>query len=131
MHKMPYREAVGSLMYASIATHLNITFAVSTLSQYLENLGEAHWETVKQVFRYLLGTCELTLTYERYSYDLIRFTNADGLSQNHCHAISGYVFLIDGGADSWSSRKQELVTLSTAKAEYVAVMHAAKETIWQ
>ena len=43
---------------------------------------------------------------------------------------SGHAFLIDGGAISWSSRKQELVTLSTAEAEYVTVTHAAKECIW-
>jgi len=48
----------------------------------------------------------------------------------HCHAISGYTFLIDGGAISWQSCKQEIVTLSTAKAEYVATTHVAKEAIW-
>jgi hypothetical protein len=37
---------------------------------------------------------------------------------------------MDGGVISWSSRKQELVTLSTAEVEYVAVTHAAKECIW-
>ena len=37
---------------------------------------------------------------------------------------------MDGGAISWSSKKQELVTLSTAEAEYVAATHAAKECIW-
>jgi hypothetical protein len=58
------------------------------------------------------------------------FTDADGASQEHRHAISGYAFLIDGGAISWSSRKQELVMLSTAEAEYVAATHAAKECIW-
>src|SRR6266702_710691 len=47
------------------------------------------------------------------------------------HPLSGgYVFLINGGAISWSSRKQELVTLSTAEAKYVAATHASKETIW-
>jgi hypothetical protein len=40
------------------------------------------------------------------------------------------MFLIDGGAISWSSRKQELVTLSTVEAEHVAATHAAKEYIW-
>ena len=58
------------------------------------------------------------------------FTDADGASQEHRHAISGYAFLIYGGAVSWSSKKQELVTLSTAEAEYVAATHAAKEAIW-
>jgi hypothetical protein len=38
--------------------------------------------------------------------------------------------LIDGGAISWSSKRQELVTLSTTEAEYVATTHAAKEIIW-
>jgi hypothetical protein len=47
-----------------------------------------------------------------------------------CHAVSGYVFCIDGGAISWSSKRQELVTLSTNKAEYIALTHAAKEAIW-
>ena len=44
--------------------------------------------------------------------------------------ISGYVVIIDGGAVSWMSKKQELVTLSTMEAEYVATTHAAKELLW-
>jgi hypothetical protein len=58
------------------------------------------------------------------------FTDADGAMQEHRHAIMGYAFLIDGGAISWSSKKQEIVTLSTAKSEYVAATHVAKEAIW-
>jgi hypothetical protein len=54
----------------------------------------------------------------------------DGASQEHRTAISGYVFLINEGAVSWSSKKQELVTLSTAEAGYVAQTHAVKEAIW-
>jgi hypothetical protein len=37
---------------------------------------------------------------------------------------------LDGCAVSWSSKKQELVTLSTTEAEYVALTHAAKEALW-
>ena len=50
---------------------------------------------------------------------LVGYVDADGASQLHRRAISGYVFMVDGGAVSWSSKKQELVTLSTAEAEYV------------
>jgi len=117
-------------MYASVATHPDITFAVSTLSQFLENPGEAHWEVVKRVYRYLSGTCNIALTYGGEQHGLIGYTDADGASQEHRRAISGYAFIIDGGAVSWSSRKQELVTLSTAEAEYVAATHAAKECLW-
>ena len=130
MRKVPYHEAIGSLMYAAVATHPNIAFAVSTLSQCLENPGEAHWQVVKQVFRYLVGTCRHALTYGAEQHDLLGYTDADGASQEHCCAILGYAFLIDGGAVSWMSHKQELVMLSTAEAEYIAAMHAAKECIW-
>ena len=42
MEKAPYREAIGSLMYASIATCPDISFAVTALSQFLDNPGEVH-----------------------------------------------------------------------------------------
>ena len=130
MKNTPYREAIGSLMYAAVATRPDISYAVSTLSQFLENPGDAHWEAVKRIFRYLAGTSNLELTYGDERNDLNGYTDADGASQEHRRAISGYVFTIDGGAISWSSRKQELVTLSTAESEYVAATHAAKEAIW-
>src|SRR5882757_7117936 len=127
MGQVPYGEAIGSLMYASIATCPDITFAVSTLSQFLENPGRIHWEAVKRVMRYLSQTQDLELTYSGEQHDLVGYTDADGASQSHRRAISGYAFLIDSGVISWRSRKQELITLSTAEAEYVAARHAAKE----
>jgi hypothetical protein len=63
-------------------------------------------------------------------HDLIGYTDIDGASQLHRQAISGYAFLIDGGMVSWSSKKQELITLSTTEAEYVTATHATKECIW-
>ena len=85
---------------------------------------------VKQVFHYLLGTKNWELTYGTTEDGLKGYTDADGTSQEHWHAISGYVFLVNGGAVSWSSKKQELVTLSTAESEYVAAAYTAKEALW-
>jgi len=103
---------------------------MSTLSQFLDNPGLAHWAAVKCVFHYLLGTKNWGLTFGGGREGLEGYTDADGTSQEHRHAISGYAFIIDGGAASWSSCKQELVTLSTTKAKYVASTHTAKEAIW-
>jgi hypothetical protein len=130
MRRVPYREAVGSLMYAAVGTQPDISFAVSTLSQFLDNPGHIYWEAVKRVLRYLLGTKELRLTFGGGKDELEGFTSAGGASQPHRRAISGHAFLINGGTVSWSSRKQERVTLSTAEAEYVAATHAAKEANW-
>ena len=63
MRNVPYREAVGSLMYAAIGTRPDITYAVTALSQYLQNPGRAHWEQVNRAIRYLKGTRTYELTF--------------------------------------------------------------------
>ena len=130
MKYVPYREAVGSLMYATVGTRPDIAFATSTVAQFLENPGWMHWEAVKRIFRYLKGTRGFSLVYGRSREDLQGWVDADGASQEHRRAITGYVFMVDGAAVSWMSKKQELVTLSTTEAEYVAATHAAKELVW-
>ena len=129
MRNVPYQEAVGSLMYAAMGTRPDIAFATSTVAQFSDNPGWAYWEAVKRIYRYLKGTRDLVLTYGGDKRGLVGYVDADGASQEHRRAISGYIFMVDGGAISWSLRKQELVTLSTAEAEYVAQTHAAKEAI--
>ena len=56
MTKIPYHEAIGSLIYCTVATHPDIAFPTSLLAQYMENPGKVHWEAVKQIFRYLSRT---------------------------------------------------------------------------
>jgi hypothetical protein len=77
---------------------------------------------------------ELALTYgggeTGKEYGLEGFSDADDMSQEHQHGITGYVFMIDGGTVSWSSKKQELVTLSTTEVEYVTSSHASCEALW-
>ena len=58
------------------------------------------------------------------------YADADGSTLDHGWVISGFVVLVDGGAVLWSSKKQELVTLSTMEAEYISATHTAKELIW-
>ena len=130
MKNIPYRAAVGLLMYLAIATRPNIAFTISTITQFSQDPRPKHWEAVKHIYRYLLGMKKLALTFRVGKQGLEGFTDADGASQEHHHAISGYAYILDGGAVSWASKKQELVTLSTTEAEYVAAMHAAKEGIW-
>jgi hypothetical protein len=85
---------------------------------------------VEHIFAYLNFTKNWWLVLGGQPNKVVGYTDADGMSNEDRHAISGYAFLIDGGAVSWSSKRQELVTLSTTEAEYVAATHAAKEAIW-
>lgn len=43
---------------------------------------------------------------------------------------SGQVFFLNGGCISWSCRKQNIVTLSSTEAEFVALPDACKELLW-
>lgn len=42
MTKVPYCEAVGTLMYAALSTHPDIAYAIQVLSKFLYNPGDAH-----------------------------------------------------------------------------------------
>jgi len=132
MQNVPYRKAVGSLMYLALTTRPDIAFAVTVLSRFGTNPGSAHWNTMKRVFKYLKGTIDLWLTYGVFDGGdkLLGYTDADGNMAEDRHAISGYVFVFDGGAVSWSSKKQDVISLSTTESEYVAATHSVKEALW-
>ena len=76
------------------------------------------------------GRRNFKLTFGATQTGLEGYVDADGMSHADRKAILGYVFLIDGGAISWSSKKQPIVSLSSTEAEYVAATHAAKEALW-
>ena len=130
MRDVPYYEAVGMLNWAALATCPDISFAMSMVAHFSLNPGPAHWEAVKQIFRYLSSTRDLWLTYGEKSQGLIGYTNVNGSMGKDRKAILGIAFLIDGGAVSWSSKKQKIVSLSTTESKYVAVMHGVQEVLW-
>ena len=59
------------------------------------------------------------------------YTDADhGGNPDNGRSTGGYAIIIGGGAVSWSSRLQPVVSLSTTEAEYIAAVEAGKEIIW-
>jgi hypothetical protein len=61
--KLPYREAVGTLLWLSLGTRPDISYAVSQVAKFNDCYGEKHWEAVKKIFRYLKGTLKLGLKF--------------------------------------------------------------------
>ncbi|GJQ85063.1 hypothetical protein Trydic_g5628 [Trypoxylus dichotomus] len=53
---IPYREAVGFLMFAAIASRPDIAYAVGVVSRYLDCYTTTHWSAVKRILKYLNGT---------------------------------------------------------------------------
>jgi hypothetical protein len=68
------------------------------------------------------GDSELVIS--GYTYASFQTDRDDSRSQ------SGYVFILNGGAVSWKSSKQETTADSTTETEYIAASEAAKESLW-
>ena len=104
MDKLPYASAVGSLMYAMIATRPDIAFAVGVVSRYMSNPGKKHWEAVKGIMRYLKATKSLRICYESQDLSVRGYTDSDYAGDlDKRRSTSGYVFTLAGGAVSWRS----------------------------
>jgi hypothetical protein len=126
-----YQKAVKSLMYIMLQTHSDITFVISTVSQFAQNLNTSHYNAVKWIFKYLTDTMNLDVTYDITDDDLIDYINADW---GGCHNIrkftEAYLFLLYEGFISWCFKCQQFVALFSMKAEYMTEMQAMKKAIW-
>ena len=123
---------VGSLLHASIATRPDIAQAVGAVSKFNSCPTEAHLTAVKRIFRYLKGSINLCIKYERSADNrLVGFSDADWAGDmNDRHSTTGNLFMMSGAAIAWSSKKQPVVALPTTEAEYVALSAATQEAVW-
>jgi hypothetical protein len=87
--KKTFREIIGSLMYLSVMTRPDITYAVSTLSRHLENPSTTHLEFSRRVIRYLKGTKDLCLVLGGCTPFLCGYSDADWASDLDRRSISG------------------------------------------
>lgn len=129
---IPYRQAVGCLLYLAQVTRPDISFAVNKLSQYCNNPEKQHWLGVKRVMRYLQGSKDFALSFTKQeSCEIIGFCDADWANDPvDRRSCTGYVFLYQNGSIAWNSCKQQTVALSTAEAEYMAMASATQEALW-
>ncbi|XP_055307210.1 uncharacterized protein LOC129571436 [Sitodiplosis mosellana] len=125
----PYRQACGSLTYASIIARPDISYAVGEVRKFLENPNRSHINAVKRIMRYLNHTKSLGITYgEPGEMDLIGYTDARDLDTRR--SKTGYVFKFGNGLIMRRSQRQETVAQSTTEAEFMAITEGAKEAIW-
>ena len=130
--KIPYQNAVGALIYLTQATRPDLAYAVSNDSRFNNCYDTHHWDAVKRIIRYLKKTKDICLQYSRDADQ--RLTGYSDTSwaadPNDPRSVSGYIFLLQGGAVSWNSKRQKTTALSSTKAEYLALTTASQEAIW-
>jgi hypothetical protein len=130
---VPYQAAVGSLLYLSNGTRPDITFAVNTVARYMQKPKVDHWNMVKKIMRYLIGTESFGILYKSAAVpgQLVIYSDADFAGDAETRrSTTGYTSLYSDGAITWSSQRQSSVSLSTTEAEFVAASQAVKETLW-
>ena len=134
MRSIPYRQVIGSLMYAAITFRPDITYAVNQLARFCENPGESHWSAAKKVLKYLASTRRFGLQFTGAGIDidtLSAFSDADYAGDTDTRrSTSGFVFMFNQGAITWSSRRQNCVALSTMESEYIAASDSSREAVW-
>lgn len=130
-----YRAAIGSLMFAAIATRPDIAYATNFLSQFNGKASQKHWNAIKHIFRYLKFTIDTGIMYDRTrhtepKFTLTAYSDADNGKNHDRKSISGFVIVIAGGAIKWAAEKQRLITVSTAESEYVAANLAGRNCLF-
>ncbi|GJY92262.1 hypothetical protein Tco_0648777 [Tanacetum coccineum] len=109
-------------MYAMTCIRPDVSFAVSMVSRHQQNPSEGHWTTVKNILKYLRNTKDRFLVYGREKE--LRVTGYCDTSwqtdKDDSHLQFGWVFLLNRGAVTWKSSKQDTVVDSTCESEYIA-----------
>lgn len=130
---IPYRAAIGGLLYVALATRPDILFPTILLSKFNENPQTKHWSAVKRIISYLKHTQDHGLLF-KCSEGKVRidvYSDADwaGDVENR-RSTSGVLIMINRSPVVFASRQQTTVAQSSTEAELIAACEAVKELIW-
>ncbi|MCO5593130.1 hypothetical protein L7F22_047136 [Adiantum nelumboides] len=137
MKQHPYAKGMGKTRYLVSGSRIDVCYVINFLSCFMHNPGIKHWKSFKRVLRYLNHTKNYGICYSRSQSGsplmplLLGWSDSNwGGNLDSRRSTSGFLFMLAGGAISWSSKRQMAVILSSAEAEFVAVAQATKEGMW-
>jgi hypothetical protein len=98
----PYRELLGSLLYAALITRPDICTAVNFYGRFQNNATEIQWKGFKRILRYPKGTVNVGLQYQSNDdCELTSFVDADWASHVDRKSVSGCVIKVCGNTVDW------------------------------
>jgi len=105
----PYRNIVGSLMYAMLGTRPDLATAVSVASKYLDKPKPTHVKLVQHILKYLQVNQNYKLNFQNYgSVILTGFADAGYANDDNYKSRSGFCFLLGNSLISWYSGNNRL-----------------------
>nr|GEU76190.1 ribonuclease H-like domain-containing protein [Tanacetum cinerariifolium] len=126
-----YRSLAGALQYLTF-TRPDLSYAVQRLCLYMHDPREPYLNAMKHVLCYLRGTTDLALQLFRSTTShLIGYSDADwACCPATRRSTSGYCVFLGDNLLTWSSKRQDTLSRSSAEAEYREVANAVAETSW-
>jgi len=126
-----YRSLAGGLQYLTL-TRPDIAHAVQQICLHMHDPREEHFSLLKRILRYIKGTIKYGLQITRSSsHDLLLYSDADWAGcPDTRRSTSGFCAFIGDNLVSWSSKRQQTVSRSSAEAEYRGVANAVAEACW-
>lgn len=127
-----YLELVGSLIYASVISRPDIAFAVGKAGRYMSNPKEIDWNNGLRILKYLRYTLDLGIQFHKTGHPVLTgYSDSDWAGDIYDRkSTSGHIFTLGGAAISWTSKKQNVVAISSTEAEFIAGSTAVQEAIY-
>ncbi|RVW24085.1 Retrovirus-related Pol polyprotein from transposon RE1 [Vitis vinifera] len=127
-----YQRLVERLMYLA-HTRPDLAYALSVVSQYMHNPGEQHMNAVMRILRYLKNAPKkgilFTKNVDHQSIEV--YTDADWVgAMDDRRSTSDYFTFVDGNLVTWKSKKQNVVTHSSAEAKFRGMALGLCEALW-
>jgi len=112
-----FRSLAGALQYLTF-TRPNIAYAVQQVCLHMHDPREPHLAALKRILQYVRGTLHLGLLLRPTTLaDLVVYTDADWADCPDTRtSSSGYAVFLGDNLVSWSSKRQNIVSRSSAEA---------------
>uniref|UniRef100_A0A8R7U5M8 Reverse transcriptase Ty1/copia-type domain-containing protein n=1 Tax=Triticum urartu TaxID=4572 RepID=A0A8R7U5M8_TRIUA len=126
-----YRSLARALQYLTL-TRPDLSYVVQQCCLFMHAPRESHFQLVKRIMRYVRGTTHMGLQIHGFAAsELAAYSDANwaGCPDTHKSTSGFYVFL-GSNLLTWSSKRQNTVSRSSAEAEYRAVANAVTEAAW-
>ena len=132
----PFLNLLGELRYHQRAVRPDLCTALAYLSRFSNAYDERHFDALKRVLRYLIGTADMPLILtkgvnrEYGTFDLTMYTDATWADCKETKvSTSGWAIFLNGSPVLSTSTKQKCVALSSTQAEIIALSEGCKDLI--
>ncbi|XP_076946700.1 receptor-like protein EIX2 [Bidens hawaiensis] len=126
-----YRSLDGALQYLTL-TRPDISYAVQQVCMYMHAPRTHHFLALKRILRYVKGTIDLGILMQPFRhFTLVAYTDADWAGcPDTRRSTSSYCVFLGDNLLSWSSKRQTVMSRSSAEAEYRGIANVVSEICW-